>query len=114
GLVSQEPRPAGRLAVVDGGRVALVRGQDGVLRLPELPGWNGHAWRYRRDLASARSAGHALPELLTVPLTHLTPLGGGAEDGAPVALAEPLEGAVLADAWWSPGDEPPAGTSSGA
>lgn len=107
-----EQRPPGRVAVTDGGRVALVRDAEGALSLPEVPGWNGQAWRYRRDLAAARSAGHALPDALAAPLTHLTPLDGGGEDGAPVALAEPMEGAVRAEAWWSPGNEPPAGLSA--
>lgn len=107
-----EQRPPGQVAVADGGRVALVRDAEGALSLPEVPGWNGQAWRYRRDLAAARSAGHALPDALAAPLTHLTPLDGGGEDGAPVALAEPMEGAVRAEAWWSPGDEPPAGLSA--
>lgn len=109
-----EGRPSARVAVVDGGRVALVRDEEGTLRLPEVPGWNGQAWRYRGDLAVARSAGHPLPAALDVPLTHLTPLDGGGEDRAPVALAEPLEGAVQAEAWWSLGDDPPAGVSAGA
>lgn len=103
--------PAALVAVVQDGRVALAVGDDGVPRLPALPGWDGRAWRYGAAVADAEAAGRALPPALTAPLTHLAPLDFGGDDRPPVALAEPRGSAVAAEAWWEPGEPFPAGLS---
>ena len=103
--------PEALVAVVQDGRVALAVGDDGVPRLPALPGWDGRAWRYGAAVADAEAAGRALPPALTAPLTHLAPLDFGGDDRPPVALAEPRGSAVAAEAWWEPGEPFPAGLS---
>ncbi len=85
--------------------MALVGRADGRLGLPELPGWDGDAWAYRKALASLD--GQA-PAPFRSRVTHLTPLHFGQGGTAPVGLAEARDGDVAADAWWTPGDPAPA------
>ncbi len=103
--MSEEPRrPPAQLAIVRGGRVALVGREDGRLGLPEVPGWDGDAWAYRKALNALDGQ---VPAPLRARVTHLTPLHFGQGGTAPVGLAE-ARGAIEADAWWAPGDPGPA------
>ncbi len=101
-------RASAQVAVVDRGRVALVRRNDGSLGLPELPGWNGEAWRYPAAISSLAPVPAPLARLVT----HLAPLVAHYGGRTPVALVEPREPLEAADAWWTPGDPPPAGLSA--
>ncbi len=94
------------MALVADGGVALVRGEDGALRLPEFSGWDGEPWLYLKAMADL---GDAAPAPLRSAATHLTPLHYGQGGTAVVALAEARASGVGADGWWRPGDPAPEG-----
>lgn len=98
-------RPPTQLAIYSEGRTALVRRGDGELGLPELPGWDGEPWTYRRSLDAQAGTG----PLLRTAVTHLAPLHFGGKGTPAVALAEARGPVSGADAWWQPGDDPPGG-----
>lgn len=90
------------------GKIALTQRSDGEFVLPELPEWDGEIWTYDRCVTGLVTSGRVLPEALTTPITHLTPLSWGSDKEAAVYLVEPRDHAIIADAYWELGAKPPA------